>query len=228
MLGTSAGHDNGIGHQIPAAADEVAANRRQPFERAAGRRDVPACGAAGGKIVEEQGKRLLAGTEKDGVGVLGGLVRKRRDVQPAQSHERASGAIVIGKPVGALSIRYVDQDHNEVGKVVQMQRRDVFVFEHRLVIRPQIRGQCSQAKRSEERVFDRTPVRTRRFSQRGKNELDSSGSHLGVQVGDAHTLYCKVIFNVNCGRLFDLAGACAGLLGFFAGDGTHRGGRADR
>ena len=141
-------------------------------------RDVAACGPAGAQVGEEPRERLLAGAEKDRVGVRGGFVGQRRHVQAAERDERAAGAIVVREPVGAPRVGDVDLDDDEIGTVVEIERRDMLVLDDRLVVRSEIGGERGQTERRKERVLDRPPVRAGRFGQRRQDELDAQRSPL--------------------------------------------------
>ena len=87
MLRTAARHDDRVRHEILPALDQIAANRRQCRDRAAGRRSIDGRCTARVEIGEELRKGLLTGTKKDGVCVGGRFSRQRRDVQPAERDE---------------------------------------------------------------------------------------------------------------------------------------------
>jgi hypothetical protein len=58
-------------------------------------------------------------------------------------------------------------------------RHHVLVHDDRAVVGIEKRGERRETERREERVFDRTPVRTGGFGQRGQNQLDAEGAAAG-------------------------------------------------
>jgi hypothetical protein len=98
--------------------------------------------------------RASRGTEEDGVRVRGRFVRQRRDVQAAQDDEHAAGAIAIGDSIGAVGVRDVDLDDDQVGFVVRAHGYDILAM----------RGDQS-ARRAAERAVRYRAV-ARRRSQR--------------------------------------------------------------
>ena len=172
VLRTTAGHDDRVGHQIVAARDQIAANRRNAVERTSRGGLVAASRGAGAEVGEESGKGLFARAEEDGVGVRRRLVRQRSDVQSAERDERAARTVEVGQSVGAVRVRDVDLDHDEVRRIVERQRLDVLVLDHGAVVRGQVGGQRGEAERRKERVFDGTPERAGGFGQGRKDELD--------------------------------------------------------
>ena len=68
--------------------------------------------------------------------------------------------------------RDVDLDHDQVGRVVEVERLDVLVLNLDLVVVVQVAGQRGQAERREQRVLDRPPERARRLGQRRQDHLD--------------------------------------------------------
>jgi hypothetical protein len=136
-------------------------------------REVSARGSTSAQIVEKAGERLLARAQEDGIRVLGGLVGERRHVQSAQCDEGASGAVVIRQPVCAPRAGDVDLNHHEIGLVVDIDRRDMFVLENGLVVGRQVRRERGQPERRKERVLDRAPIRARGFGEGRQDELDT-------------------------------------------------------
>src|SRR3954469_4733136 len=101
VLRTSTTDHDRVGNEIQMPVDQIAADRRDSFERAVRRRDISLCGAAGPEVLEKSWKRLLARPQKDCVCVPGGLVGKRCHVQSAQGDECAARTIVVSKRVSA-------------------------------------------------------------------------------------------------------------------------------
>lgn len=99
------------------------------------------------------------------------LVGQRRDVEAAQRDEDAFVPVPVGESVSAARVRDVDLDDDEVGRVVGVERRDVLVHQHRLVLRPEIGRERGKAERREQGVLDRTPVRAGGLGQRRQDEL---------------------------------------------------------
>ena len=98
-------------------------------------------------------------------------------MESAERDERAASAIGVGQLVRAPGIRDVDLNHHKVGTVVELQRRDVLVFEHGFVIGGQVGGERRESERRKERVFDGPPVRAGRLSEGRKDEPGSKASH---------------------------------------------------
>ena len=171
VLRTSARDDDRVRHEVAAAIDEIAPNGRQPVERAIRGRAIDARGTPRAKVREELREGLLAGPEEHRVGVRRRLVGQRRHVQAAERDEDAFRPVVVGDAVGAARVGDVDLDDDEVGRVVGVERRDVLVHQHRLVVGPEIGRERGQAERREQRVFDRTPVRAGGLGQRRQDEL---------------------------------------------------------
>ena len=86
------------------------------------------------QVSQEARKGLLPGADEDGVGVRRSLLRQGGDVQPAQRHEAALGAVVIGQRVSPVGVGDVDLDDDQVRGVVGPQHLDVVVHQFRLVV----------------------------------------------------------------------------------------------
>ena len=124
------------------------------------------------KAFEELWKNLLAGAEKDCVGMRKCFVRKRSHMQSAKADECATTAVAIGNTVGAICVRNVDLYDNEVRRVVERQRFYVLVLNDGAIIRCEICGQCRQAQRREKRVLNWPPIGIGCLSECRKDELD--------------------------------------------------------
>jgi hypothetical protein len=74
VLRASTGDDDGVWDEVSAPLDQVAPDWRNPIQRAARRRDVPARRRSSAEVLQELRERLLARPEKHGVGVTGGFV----------------------------------------------------------------------------------------------------------------------------------------------------------
>jgi hypothetical protein len=201
VLRTAARDDDRVRHEVQAPVDEIAPDGWQPVKRAARSRYVSARGLARAEIIEEPWEGLFARTQKHGISMVRGFVGKRRDVQSTECDERAAGAVVIGQAVGAPCARDVDLNDDEIGPVIQVQGRNVFIFEHGLGVGRQVGGECREAERREQGVLDRTVVRTRGFGQSGQNEFGTERTHQPRKVpsgrrGSPLTLYCKVLYRV--------------------------------
>ena len=72
-------------------------------------------------------------------------------MQPAEHDEAAARAVAIGQAIGAVGVRDVDLDDDEVGRVVEGQGLHVLVFDHRLVVWIEIGGERRQAEGREKR-----------------------------------------------------------------------------
>ncbi len=177
VLRTAARDDDRVGDEVVAPPDQVAADGRHAIERAARRRDVAARGTARAKVREETRKRLFTRAEEDRVGVRGGFLRQRRDVQAAEDDERSASPVVVRQPVRPAGIGDVDLDHDEIGPVVEAEGRHVLVFDHGFVVRRQVRRERREAEWREQRVLDGPPVGTRRLGEGGQDELDAQRPH---------------------------------------------------
>lgn len=169
-------HD-GVRHQIAATVDQIAAHRRQTVQRPPRRRPVDLLRAAGAKVREKLGERLLRRAQKYRVGVRRGLIGQRGHVQSPDRHECAPGAIVVGDAIGAIGVRDVRLDQHEIRAVVEVELLHVLVHEHRLIVRVEKRGQGCEAERRKQRVLDWTPVGAGRLREGGENQLDSKTAH---------------------------------------------------
>ena len=104
-------------------------------------------------------------------------------MESAERHERSAGAIGVGKSIRTTGIRDVDLNHHQVRPIVELQRRDVLVFEHSLVAGCQIGGEGRETERRKERVFDGPPVRAGRLGEGRKDEPGSNGAHARILKG---------------------------------------------
>src|SRR5262249_58836723 len=123
----------------------------------------------GQEVGEKLRKRLRARSEKDRVGVRRGLVGQRCHVQAAEDDKDAFGAIGVGQGVCALRVGDVDLNRHQVRLIVGRQRRDVLVFDRRLVVRPQVGGERRQAERRKERGLHGPPGRAGGLGQGGQD-----------------------------------------------------------
>jgi hypothetical protein len=186
VLRTPAADHDRVRDEVAVAPDQISADRRYVFDRAARRRSIEPLRTSGAELDEELRKRLLARAQEDRVGMRRGFLRERRDVQSPERDEDASRAIVIGDPVRTVRVGDVHLNDDEVRSVVDGQRFDVLVDDRRLVIGPQVRRERREPQRREERVLDRPPVGARGFRQGGEDELHAERLDAG------HTLHCKV------------------------------------
>ena len=127
---------------------------------------------AGAEVFKKLREGLIAGTEKDDVGVRSGFCGKRGDVETAKADKGADAAVVVGDLVRAVCVGDVDLDDDEVGRVVERERLDVLVDDDDLVVRREIGSERGEAEGREQRVLDGTPVRIGSLSKRGQDELD--------------------------------------------------------
>jgi hypothetical protein len=116
---------------------------------------------------------MLPGSDKNRVGVRCGFIRQGGDVKAAEKHVRATPAVVVSDLIRAIGVGDVNLNDHQVRLVVQGEPLDVLVVQGNLQIRIEIRGERGQTKRGKQRVLDRPPIRTRRFGQGRKNELDA-------------------------------------------------------
>src|SRR6185369_6893332 len=182
MLRASARDDDRVRHEVRAAADEVSPDWRYAVERPSRGRDIAGARPSGPVVVEESRERLLAGSQKDDVRVRRGLVRQRRDMQPAERDVDAPRAVRIGERVRSPRAGDVHLNHDQVQSIRVVGGRGalhVLVDDHGVVVRSEIGRQGSQAERREERVLDGPPVRARGFGQGGEDELHAQGSGRG-------------------------------------------------
>ena len=184
VMGAAARDHSRVGHEVEVALDELTADRGNPHE-GAGHRRVARLRCARLKVLEKLRPDILTGTEEDRVGVGRGFVGERRHVQASQADKRPPCPVVVGQGVGPPRRRDIDLDRDDIGRVVEVQRLHVIVFEARVPVVGEIRGQCRQPQRWEEAVLDGPEERGLRFGERGEDKLDV---HLIIQ----STLYYKV------------------------------------
>ena len=130
---TPARDDDRVRDQVETPLDQIAAHRaaRPPACVSSSGRRVRACRA---EVGEKARPRVLAGTEKDRVGVRAPLRRaatSRADRQGPRTHR---AAVVIGDAIRAAGRRDVDLNDHQIRFVVEPQRLDVLVLDLRLVI----------------------------------------------------------------------------------------------
>jgi hypothetical protein len=101
-------------------------------------------------------------------------------VESPERHERSAGAIGIRQLIRATGIRDVDLNHHQVRPVVELQGRDVLVFEHGVVIGGQIGCEGRESERRKERVFDGPPVRAGRLGESRKDEFGSKAAQARI------------------------------------------------
>jgi hypothetical protein len=82
--------------------------------------------------------------------MLSGLVGKRGDMQSAQDNERASGAVLIRKPVGTSRAGDVDLNDDKIGSVVAIDWTHMFILEDGLVVWRKVGRQRGQPERWKE------------------------------------------------------------------------------
>ena len=167
---TAAGDHDRVGHQVQMAPDQVAANGRHAGE-GADARVVPRLGAAGAQVGQEARPGVLAGPGENRVGVSGGLLGQRSDMQAPERDEDAAPAVRVGDLVGAARAGDVDLDRHQVGRVSGRERLNVLVGDFRFVLRRQIGGERGQAERRKERVLDRAEERAGGLGERRKDEF---------------------------------------------------------
>ena len=180
-------HDR-VGDEVEPSPDQVSADGRQLFECSGGR-FVATPGSSRLQIAQELRERVLAGPQKDRVGVRRGFVRQGRDVEAPQRDVRASRAIVVRDPVGAIGVGDVDLDDDEVGMIVEIELLDVLVLESDFEVGIEIGGEGGQAQRREQGALDRAPEGARCFRQRREDELDAPHR----PEGHGPRVYCKVL-----------------------------------
>ncbi len=120
MLRASASHNNGIGHQIVGAVNEVATDGRNAFQRASSGRNVGALRLAFTEVLQELRKCLFAGAKEDCVGMSRCLFGKGSDVPSSQADKRSTLAIVVGNPVCPICIGDVNLNYDEVRRIRQV------------------------------------------------------------------------------------------------------------
>jgi hypothetical protein len=97
-------------------------------------------------------------------------------MQSAQRDEDAFATVGVGQCVGAPRVRDVDLDDDEVWAVVVSTRSTCSSTIDGLVVVTQVGSERGEAERRKQRVLDRTPERTGRFSQRRQDELHAKAS----------------------------------------------------
>jgi len=171
MMRTSAGDDDGVGHEIAAPLDEVAPDWRRAVQRPIRCRPVDRQGPTRAKVAQESRKRLLGGSEEDGIRVPGGLVGQRGHVQAAERHEGSARPVVVGDPVRAQGVGDVNLNQHEIRPVVDVQRCHVLVHQHRFVVRIEEGRERGQPEWRKQGVLDRTPVWIGGFGEGRQDQL---------------------------------------------------------
>jgi hypothetical protein len=171
MLRTAAGDDDRVGDEIVAPGDEIAPDGRYAFERSSGGGHVASRRPSSAEVGEKSRERLLARAEEDRVGMRRRFVGQGGDVQSTERDEAAARSIQIGKPIRPIRIGDVDLDDDEIGRIVERERLDVFVFEDGAIVGVQIGGERGETERRKERVFDRPEERAGGFGEGGKDEF---------------------------------------------------------
>ena len=129
------------------------------------------------EVAKELRKGLLAGAEKDRVGVRRRFGGQRRDMQATESHKRTGGTIRVGEAVGAVGVGDVDLNDDQVGPSDRVVRLDMFVHDRGVIGVFQIRRQRREAERWKQGVLDRAPERAGGFGQGREDESDAEFSH---------------------------------------------------
>ena len=153
--------------------NQIAPDRRNALERAAARGGVDGLRRSCAQMLEELREGLIAGPQKDRVGMGRGLVRKGSDVQPSETYIHTNSSIVICNFVSPKSIRYVDLNHHQIGRVIEVQWLDMLVNYDCLIIGREICSKRRQTQRRKERVLDRTPVRVCGLCERRQDKFDT-------------------------------------------------------
>ncbi len=96
---------------------------------------IHAARAAIPEILQEGRPCVLAGAEEDRVRVRHRLVRQRCDVKTAKRHVGAFAPVVVGQTIRPVRGGDVHLNHNEVGRVIQMERLYVLVLNLHLIVR---------------------------------------------------------------------------------------------
>src|SRR6187397_579767 len=81
---------------------------------------------------------------------------------------------MVREAVGAIGVRDVDLNDDEVGMVIEIDRLDVLVLDGCLDVGVEIRRERGEAERREQGVLDRPPVRAGGFSQGRQDELGAA------------------------------------------------------
>ena len=121
MLRTPARHHDGVRHQIAATLDQIAAHRRQAVQRPPRCRSIDPLRTAAAKLREKLRKRLLGWAKEDSVGVRRRFVGQRGHVQPAHRDERPPGPVVVGDAIGAIGVRDIALNQDEIRPVVEVE-----------------------------------------------------------------------------------------------------------
>ncbi len=79
VVGTAAGHGDGVGDQVQLSPDQIAANLGETLQSPRPG-DVDGLGSAAPQVLEESREGVFGGTQEDRVGVPSGLLGLARDV----------------------------------------------------------------------------------------------------------------------------------------------------
>ena len=114
MLRAAARHHDRVWHEIVGAADEIAAQRRNALECAARGRGVNALRLAGAEVDARIGGRSALPGRGRWCRRVGRFVRKRSDMQPAETNKRLFAAVVVGDAIGAVGVGDINLDQDEI------------------------------------------------------------------------------------------------------------------
>ena len=90
-------------------------------------------------------EQLDTGEFLDRHGVWRGLLRQRSDMQPTHCHKTAFGPVVIGDFIGAIRRSDIGLDDDQIGRIVPIERLNVFISDAHLIACVQITRQCGQS-----------------------------------------------------------------------------------
>jgi hypothetical protein len=183
-------HD-GIGNQIQVPANQVSTDARQSLESSR-RGPIDWSRSSGSVVLQECRPHIFTRTHANRVGMLSGLVRQRRDVQPAEHHVRAFLPVMVGYLIGAVRRCDVDLDYDEVRLIVEIEDFNVFILQGDLIVSAEISCECSKPQWRKEGVLDRTEERARGLRQCWQDQLDTHG-HRSVVVLAVHSR--EVLYN---------------------------------
>src|SRR5947207_5483546 len=118
LVGTPSRHDDGVGHDVKAALDQITPNRRKAHQRAH-LRPVNSRRFAVAEVFEELRPGVFAGPQKKGVRMKRGFLRQRSHMKTSQAYVRTALAIKIGDLIGTPGGSNVDLNDDEIRHVIE-------------------------------------------------------------------------------------------------------------
>ena len=132
-------------------------------------------------------------------------------MQAAEGNEDALRPVVIRQRIGAPRAGDVDLNRDEVRPISSVDALDMLVDDGGFVVGLKVGSERREAKRREQRVFDRSPVRAGGLRQGGEDELDAKrtvrGGHLRRQYDIANNFAIESIVWLRTGSIREMLSA---------------------